>query len=602
MKRFLAMVMALVMALTMAACGPKTPPAASSTPESSSSSQTPDANDVWMPFDENGKLKLNERDAVGENGMVTSANVYATQAGLKILEQGGNAIDAAAAVSYALGVVEPNASGLGGGGFFIIHTADGKDAFIDYREVASKNQDAYTWLGEDGKVKEVPCGHANHAGGLATGVPGTVAGMELAVEKYGSGKVTREQIMQPAIDLATNGYIMGPSTANAITDHYEDMVSYEELGSYFLNPETGLPYETGDHFANPDLAATLTKIAKEGKDAFYTGEIAQAIVDTVAKYGGVMTLDDLANYTPAERTPVTGTYRGYKIISAPPSSSGGTHLIEILNIMENYDVAGLGLHSPEVMHLWSEAFKIAFADRAAYMADTDFKPDVPLEGLTSKEYAKERVSKIVEGKSQDWDKGEPFNYGHDSTTSFSIADKEGNIVTVTQTIECFFGSKMAIKGYGFVMNDQMHDFSTDPESVNKLEGGKRPLSSMSPTIVLDENDKAFMAVGSPGGVRIFPTVAQVISNVIDHGMDIQEAIDTARMWDNGTDKGLCYESGGVNPVSAETAKALDEMGHTTVDKGEWNLFFGGVQGILFNDDGTIHGGADPRRDGKAMGF
>lgn len=584
-------------ALLLAGCSQPAASGSGSGSQSGSSSNQGSGSDVWLPYDENGVTKLDERDATGENGVVATSNVYATMAGLEILEQGGNAVDAAIAVAYALGVAEPFTSGLGGGGFMIIHTADGKNSFVDYREVASAAQTAETWLGEDGKVAN----KANSVGGLAVGVPGEVAGMEYALENFGSGKLTREQIMQPAIDLARAGYIVSPTMAGAISDSYELMTGeYTELGAYYLD-DMGLPYETGDVVTNPDLANTLELIAKGGVDAFYQGEIAEAVVNAVQKHGGLMTLEDLAVYEPAERTPVSSTYRGYQIISAPPASSGGTHLIEILNILENYDIGSMEINSAEYIHLFSEAFKIAFADRAEYMADTDFAPNVPLDGLTSKDYAKDLAAKITD-QAQVWNAGDPFAYGHDSTTSFSIADKEGNMVTVTQTIECFWGSKVAVEGYGFVLNDEMHDFATDPESVNRLEGGKRPLSSMTPTIVLDAEGNSFMTVGSPGGVRIFPTIAQVISHVIDHGMDIQDAIDVARVFDNGTDTGINYESDGEMPITEEVAAELAEMGHALTDKGAWQLFFGGVQGIVYQEDGTLRGGADPRRDGKALGF
>ena len=607
MKKYLALVLALAMSLSMVACGQ---PADTSKPAASSpavsepavsepavSEPAPAEDEVWSSTDADGNLKLTERDDIGENGMVTTANVYATMAGLEVLEMGGNAVDAAIAISYALGVCEPNASGLGGGGFMNIHMADGREVVIDYREIAPMAQDAYTWLDETGEVKDN--GNANHIGGLATGVPGAVAGMEYALEHYGSGKLTRQQIMQPAIDMATEGYKAGATLVGAINDYYDYMVTdYKALGEYYLN-EDDMPYAIGDVITNPDLAKTLQLIAEGGKDAFYTGEVAQAIIDTVASYGGVMTLEDLASFEPAIREPVKGTYRGYQIVSCPPASSGGTHIVEVMNILENYDIASMGVNSAEAIHVWSEALKACFADRSAYMADTAFA-EVPLKGLTSKDYAKTIYEKITD-EAQSWNAGEPGAYEGNSTTAYSVADAEGNIVSVTQTIECFFGCKIAIPGYGFIMNDQLHDFDTNPESVNKLEGGKKPLSSMSPTIVLDENGDAFMSVGSPGGLRIWPTVAQVISNVIDHGMGMQEAIDCARIFERGNADGICYESDGKNPVTADVVAALEAQGHTTTDKGAWNLFFGGCQGILFTDDG-IEGGADPRRDGKAIGF
>ncbi len=584
MKKVLALILAMAMALSLVACG--------SDPAGSTSAE----DEIWSSTDENGNLKLTERDDVGENGMVTTANVYATMAGLEVLEQGGNAVDAAIAISYALGVCEPNASGLGGGGFMNIHMADGSELVIDYREVAPMAQDAYTWLDETGAVKNN--GTANSVGGLATGVPGTVAGLEYALENYGSGKLTRQQIMQPAIDMAREGYKAGGTLVGAMNDYYDYMVTdYKVLGNYYL--KDGMPYEIGDVITNEDLAKTLELIAKGGKDAFYTGEVAQAIVDTVASYGGVLSLEDLASYEPAIREPVKGTYRGYEIVSCPPASSGGTHIVEVLNILENYDMKALGVNTAESIHLWSEALKACFADRGAYMADTAFA-DVPLAGLTSKEYAKTIADKIT-NESQSWNAGEPGAYEGNSTTAYSVADKDGNIVSVTQTIECFWGCKIAIDGYGFIMNDQLHDFDTNPESVNKLEGGKKPLSSMSPTIVLDAEGNAFMSLGSPGGLRIWPTVAQVISNVIDHGMNMQDAIDCARIYERGNADGICYEPAGENAPTAEALAALEAQGHALTEKGAWDLFFGGCQGILFTEDG-IQGGADPRRDGKAIGF
>ena len=600
MKKMLALLLAGAMTISLAACGSKTPDPPEVTPKApvasaSTPDETPKDDGVWRPFNEKGETIRTDRDATGENGMVATSNVYATMAGQKVLQEGGNAVDAAIAVCYALGVAEPFTSGLGGGGFMVIHTADGENSFIDYREVASSGQTAESWLDASGNLIE----NANSVGGLAVGVPGEVAGLELALAEYGSGKLTRQQIMQPAIDLANNGYVVSPTMYGAIADEYERMIGeYSELGAYYL--KDGLPYEVGDTVTNPDLAKTLQLIADNGADAFYQGPVAEAIAAAVQKHGGVMTVEDLASYKPEERVPVTGTYRGYQIISAPPASSGGTHIVEALNVLENYDIGSMTVNSAEYIHLFSETFKACFADRAAYMADTAFA-EVPLEGLPSKDYAK-TIYERINDQAQTWNAGDPFAYGHDSTTSFSIADKEGNVVTVTQTIECFWGSKIAVEGYGFIMNDEMHDFSTSLDSVNKLEPGKRPLSSMSPTVVLREDGSSFMSVGSPGGVRIWPTVTQVISHVIDHGMDIQEAIDTARIFDNGTDTGINYESDGVTPITPEVAAELEAMGHTVTDKGAWQLFFGGVQGIVYQEDGTLRGGADPRRDGKALGF
>lgn len=618
MKKNLAKALAIAMALPLTACSAPAQPAqtqapvieAAETEAAGTEAETEAADEVynghltpvervWSSVDEDGNTKRDDREGAGENGVVTSANVYASQAGLAVLEQGGNAVDAAIAVSYALGVVEPQASGLGGGGFMLVHTADGKDSFIDYREVAPAAQDAYTWLDENGDVKNG--GTANSRGGLAIGVPGEVAGMEYARENFGSGKVTRQQIMQPAIDLANQGYIVTTYQSTQINDHYADMVGdYPVLGSYYLRDD-GLPYQNGDILVNPDLGKTLQMIADGGADVFYTGELADAIITEIEKYDGVMTKEDLANYKVNLREPVSSTYRGYKVISCPPPSSGGTHLIEILNVLENFDIASMEVNSPEYVHVFSEAFKAAFADRTAYMADTDFVEHVPLDGLTSKDYAKTIADKITD-ESQKWEKGNPGDYEGQSTTSFSVADKEGNIVTVTQTIECSFGSAVAIPGYGFILNDQMHDFSTDPESVNCVEPGKHPLSSMSPTVVLNEDGTPFMTLGSPGATRIFPTIVQVISRVIDSGMSLQEAVSNGRIYDNGNDDGICYELAAPGSLSEETIEELKAMGHMVTMKGEWDMFFGGVHGVIYNEDGTLTGAADPRRDGKALGY
>lgn len=550
--------------------------------------------EIWQPYDENGNAKRTERDANGVNGVVSSSNYYASKAGVEILEKGGNAIDAAIAVAYTLGVAEPYTSGLGGGGFMLVHFAEtNEDVFIDFREMAPAAATPAIWqLDKDGKV----IGAQKYTGGKSVGVPGEVAGLEYALEHFGS--LDRATLMQPAIDLAENGYLVSLNMNTNTLDNYDTLIQYPEIAKLYLT-EDGLPYEIGSTLVNKDLAKSLRMIAEGGKDAFYTGEIAEAFVNTVNKYGGVMTLDDLANYEVKIRTPVTSTYRGYKIVSAPPASSGGTHLIQILNVLENFDIGALEVNSAEYIHLFSEAFKIAFADRAAYMRDTDFG-EVPLDGLTSKEYAAMLAAKIDTAASQEYGPEDPYKYQSGSTTHFSIADKDGNMAAVTRTINYFYGSKVAIDGYGFIANDEMDDFVTGDTSVNKVEGGKRPLSSMTPTLVFDPDGAPFMTLGSPGATRIFPTVAQVISHIIDHGMDVQDAIDCARVYDNSSNT-ICYESGdnGIDPaVLAE----LEAMGHKISDKGGWAPYFGACQAIIYQEDGTLRGGADPRRDGKALGY
>ncbi len=358
---------------------------------------------IWSSVDANGNLIRDDRSATGENGMVSSANVYASQAGLEVLKAGGNAIDAAIAVSYALGVVEPQSSGIGGGGFMLIHTADGENAFIDFREVAPAAQDAYTWLDANGNVKNN--GKANQLGGLAIAVPGTVAGMEKALELYGSGNLTRKAIMTPAIELAERGFHVGSFQYNQTLEKIDSIRQFDVISQYYLK-ENGSAYKTGDVFSNPDFGKTLRLFAEGGADAFYKGEVAEAMIAEIQKQGGVMTQSDLDNYKANLREPITGTYRGYEIISCPPPSSGGTHVVEILNVLENFDLGSMQVNSSEFLHLWSETLKAVFADREAYMADTDFVEDVPLSGLTDKDYAKTIADKVTD-KSQSWIAGDP---------------------------------------------------------------------------------------------------------------------------------------------------------------------------------------------------
>ncbi len=601
-KKTLAMILAAAMTLSLASCGPKEP--APGGPSSSTSSSKSDK-DVKTPaysvegfetVDANNNRITTGRDATAKSAMATASKYEVSQVGAEIMQKGGNAVDAAVAMGFALGVCEPFTSGLGGGGLATIHTASGEDFFIDFREIAPAAATLDLYLGPDGKGND-----ATVSGGLASGVPGEVAGMLYLLEHYGSGKLTREQVMEPAIRIATEGFTVSQYCANAISDAYEKAVEFPEMQKVYWTEE-GLPYEAGDVITNPDLAKALQKIAKEGRDGFYKGEMAQALVDTVNKYGGVMTMDDLANYEVQTHTPVTSTYRGYKIISSPPPSSGGTHLIEILNILENYDVGALEVNSPEYIHLFAEAFKLSYADRAQYMADTNFAPDVPLKGLTSKEYAKERAALINLDKAQEFDHGDPTLFEHTDTTHYSVADADGNCVAITKTINYYFGSGVMVDGYGFMMNNEMDDFSTDPESVNKIEPGKKPLSSMSPTVVLNEDGSPFMVLGTPGGARIFASVAQIISRVIDHKIPLHDAISISKIWNNGGHNNLQYEDPlkGYEEyaVTQDTLDKLVEMGHGEIKTAR----SGSVQAIQFMEDGSLYGTADPRQDGKAVGF
>lgn len=539
-------------------------------------------------------VNLYGREAQGTVGVVAAAKPEASQVGVSILKKGGNAVDAAVATAFALGVLEPNASGLGGGGFMIVKLANMKEAVVvDFRESApaAAKADMYK-IGDDGKVVAA----ANVVGGLAAGVPGEVAGLLYGLEKYGSKKLSRAQIMQPAIDWAKKGIPVTVNLSKIISDELVKINKFPATAKLYSNE--GLPFETGDTIKNPDLAASLELIAKQGKDGFYKGELARKIVAAVQETGGIITEADLASYEPKIRKPVAGTYRGYTIFSTPPASSGGTHVIEILNILENFDLAKLGDGTPATLHVWGEAMKQAFADRAKYMADTEFVK-VPLSGLTSKAYAKGLAANIdMEKPMESVSAGDPTKYESGSTTSLSVMDKNGNMVAITKSINYFFGSGVVVPGTGVLMNNHMDDFVPKPGSVNSIEPGKRPLSSMSPTLVLDPEGKPFMTIGSPGATRIIGAVAEVISNVVDHKMSIQQATMAPRFFR--------MQSGDYNlegRISINTKNALEKMGHKIVVKGDWDAYFGGVHSVVYDrKQKVLFGGADPRRDGQAAAY
>ena len=598
MKRKLcSLVLALAMVLNLAACGQaaSSSSAASSEPAASKEpAKTPAySTEGFVTVDSDGNRVTTGRDATSTKAMATASKYEVSQVGAEIMAKGGNAVDAAVAMGFALGVCEPFTSGLGGGGLATIHTAEGENFFIDFREVApaAATLDLYVDAsGENnGNTKE---------GGLASGVPGEVAGLLYLLEHHGT--MSREEVMGPAIRIANEGFTVSAYCANAISDAYEKTQKFPEMSKVYLD-ENGLPWEEGSVITNPDLGKALQLIADQGADVFYKGEIGEAMVATLAKYDGVMTMDDLAGYEVHELKPVTGDYRGYTVISSPPPSSGGTHLIEILNILENFDMASMEVNSAEYVHLFAETFKLAFADRAKYMADTNFVT-VPLGGLTSQAYADKRAQDIdlnvaMEQAAPD----DPSPYEHTDTTHFSVADVDGNCVAITKTINYYFGSGVMVDGYGFMMNNQMDDFSTDPESVNKIEPGKKPLSSMSPTVVLKPDGSPFLVLGTPGGSRIFSGVAEVISRVIDSKMDLHTAISVPKIWNCSNKNNLQYEKPlkGYEQyaLTDETIAKLTEMGHGELK----TTASGAFQCIMFMDDGTLYGTADPRQDGKAVG-
>jgi gamma-glutamyltranspeptidase/glutathione hydrolase len=527
-----------------------------------------------------------------KNGMVAAAHPLASQVGVEILKKGGNAVDAAVATAFALGVVEPNASGLGGGGFILIYTAKTKGVTaIDYREMAplKATPDMYK-LTPDGKVvdKETTVGHK------AVAIPGTLAGLTLALKQHGT--MSLKEVMAPAIRIAEEGYIVSKTLNGMMKDNFDKLTQYPAAAAVYL--KDGLPYEVGDKLVLKDLARSYRLIAEKGPDVFYKGEIADAIEKEMKASGkGLIRKEDLAAYKPAIRIPVRGTYRGYEIISMSPPSSGGTHVIEILNILEGYNMTQLGFQTPASLHVMAEAMKRAFADRAKYMADTDFVK-VPVAGLISKKYAEGLRKGIrMEAVGSKIPAGNPLPFvGSGGTSHLSVIDKQGNIVALTQTINFFFGSGVLVPGTGIMLNDEMDDFNPQPGTSNSVEPKKRPLSSMTPTIML-KNGKPFLSVGSPGATRIISALTQIIVNVVDFRMNIQDAIDAPRIHCMTGD--VFMES----RIPKEVQDALTAKGHKLNVRGAVDLYFGGAQGVMIDPaSGMLYGAGDPRRDGAAVGY
>ena len=559
----------------------------------------------WKLCDEEGNMIREGRGANGANAVVSAGTPWAAKAGLEVLKKGGNAVDAAAAVAFAISVTEPQASGIGGGGFMTLRDKDGNVKFINFRETAPALAKENYWpvVYDEAKKSFSVVGGASTTGGRSVGVPGTVAGMAYAVEKYGT--LPLADAIQPAIDLCENGFFIGPTTAKHLDSNYANMLAYPEFGDIYLLPEEAadelgrFTYATGDLFKNTQQAKALKLIQEQGADGFYKGELQDAMIKVANKYGGVFQPKDFELYRAQEKEPVKGTFMGKTVVSVPLPSSGGLCIIQLLNILEAYGTDKLkafGHNSPEYIHVLAEAMKMVYADRSKYVgADT---PDATVQALMSKEYAKYLASLIKDDEAQDLGSHDPFQFEHVDTTHFTVADKEGNVVAVTFTINYYFGAKIAPTGYGFMLNDEMDDFSANPFSPNCIAPGKYPLSSMSPTIVLNEDGSPFVAVGSPGGTTIIVAVAQVILNTVLFGMDMQEAIEAPRFSEKGS--GLQYEA----RIPQDTIDKLVAMGHNLSSSawGEWDMSAGSTQGVLYAADGTLHGGADPRRDNKAFAF
>ncbi len=533
-----------------------------------------------------------------EHGMVVTAHKRASDAGLDILKKGGNAVDAAVAVAYALAVTFPEAGNIGGGGFMTIRMADGKQSFIDFRETAP--QAASATLYQDAQGNVIP--GLSTRGYLAVGIPGTVAGLELARTKYGS--MPRAPLMAASIDLAKNGFVLDEGDAEFLSEGAKDFAKDAASAAIFL--KHWQPLQKGDRLIQADLGRTLQSIAIKGPDAFYKGTAATGIVAASKAHGGIMTMADFAAYHPIERAPLECDYRGYHIISAPPPSSGGMVICETLNILSGYPIHDLGFHSSQAVHYTTEALRRAFHDRNVNLGDPDFvKADVA--HFTSPAYAAEQRSSISADKATpSASLGIPSaSHEGQNTTHFSIVDNAGNAVSLTYTLNDWFGARVTAAGTGILLNDEMDDFSSKPGTPNMyglVEGsnnaiapGKRPLSSMTPTIVT-KNGKLFMVVGTPGGSHIPTGVLQVIVNAIDHGMTITEAVDAPRIHAQWLPDVISYEP---NALSADTMIALETKGHKLEPMGYHNqiaaIIVGGpaVDKPQHGKD-RLYGSIDPR--------
>lgn len=553
-----------------------------------------------------------------QHGIVVSAHELASRAGVEIMQAGGNAVDASVATGFALAVVHPAAGNLGGGGFMLIRMADGKTHFLDYREKAPAAAKADMYLDAQGNVIE----NASEIGYKSIGVPGSVAGMVYAEQKF--GKLTLKQVMEPAIRLAREGYALSWNEARDLHDKY--LSQFPESRRIFQRD--GNYYQPEEIFRQPDLARTLERIAAKPED-FYHGRLAEELAAAMQKGGGLITADDLAHYEVKEREPIRGTYRGYEVISAPPPSSGGTVLIESLNILEGYDLGKLGNRSAESIHFTTEAFRRAFFDRAEFLGDPDFAK-LPVAQLIDKKYSaawrdsiddaratasKELKRPAIFSELEQYAAAHPQPLGfHESphTTHYSVVDVAGNAVAVTTTINDWFGSRVTADGMGFLMNDEMDDFSAKPGvpnadgliqgAANAIGPGKRPLSSMTPTIVAHDG-KTFLVLGSPGSSKIITTVANVLMGVVDYGMNIQEAVDAPRFHNQWLPDVLNVEQW----FSPDTVSVLQKMGYKVEFSlhGDGNVspYWSEAECIAIDEKtGERLGASDYRSNGKAVGY
>jgi len=526
-----------------------------------------------------------------QHGMVASVDAMATQVGVEILRQGGNAVDAAVAVGFALAVTHPQAGNLGGGGFMLLRTASGRTSAIDFREMAPGHASRDMFLDKQGNA-DSKLSLTSH---LASGTPGTVAGLALAAHKYGT--LPLSTLLAPAIKLARDGIVVNDALADDLKTYGKEVLINHPNSKAIFYKADGTPWQKGDRLVQKNLAHSLQLIARQGPDAFYKGAIADEIAGEMAQHGGLINKADLAAYRAVERKPSSGTYRGYEVFSMPPPSSGGIHIVQILNILENFDLAKMGFGSADAMQVMAEAEKYAYADRSEYLGDPDFVK-VPWQALTSKAYARTLAQQIDVAKARPSSEIKPGKlepYESNQTTHFSVVDKQGNAVAVTYTLNTYFGSGIVAGNSGILMNNEMDDFSAKPGTpnvyglvggeANAVQPAKRPLSSMSPTIVA-KGGKTWLVTGSPGGSRIITTVLQMVVNSIDFGMNVAEATNAPRFHHQWLPDQLRVEKG----FSPDTLRLLETKGqHVKVLPA-----MGSTQSIMIGPDGMLYGASDPR--------
>ncbi len=550
---------------------------------------------ISVSFSEGGRTPVRAK-----NGMVSSASRIASEVGVEALKQGGNAVDAAVATAFALAVTWPSAGNIGGGGFMVYHGDDGHATTFDFREKAPLAATEEMYLGLDGRVVN----NSNHIGMLAIGVPGTVAGLYKAHQELGS--LPWEDLVAPAVALARDGISITYSLQTGFAQSANRFRQYPSSAEKFFRAD-GSFYELDDIWVQPDLAHTLELIQNNGRDGFYKGPNAKKLSDFMAANGGLITEEDLEIYEAVEREPIRSTYRGYEIVSMPPPSSGGVVLTQMLNILEGYDLASLGHNSADYMHVLTETMRRAYADRAEHLGDPDFNESMPLDRLMDKDYATGlRASIDMNEKSESSPSEFAQAYESEETTHFSVVDKEGNMVSLTYTLEFGYGSAIVAEGGGYLLNNELGDFNAVPgltdirgnigTAPNLVAAEKRPLSSMTPTIVA-LNGRPLFATGSPGGKTIINTVMQTILNIIDHDFNIAESIEAPRIHHQWLPDSTSIESSGFSP---DTLRLYENKGHIIRERSSQ----GAAMGVYFNrEEGLFEGSADSRRgDGAAVGY